>query len=239
VTRVLDRLRREESGFTLIELLTASVVGIVIIGVAFGLLDATVSAFGSSSSRTDAAQRGRLAADVVGQNLRSPVCLTSDVSTHPFFNNTTAFVAASASSVTFWSDTTGSNFSGALPSDPNPPPVLRELTLTGGVLTETVRNTVGGAVVSKRELATDVQPVGSDLFTYYRLTDLPAPRTATVQLASPVAATDLDRIARVTISLDQRPRDPNDTKTGSQYVNDVYVRSIDSGSIRGGIRCVA
>jgi Tfp pilus assembly protein PilW len=234
--RVLDRLRREESGFTLIELLTASVVGIVIIGVAFGLLDATVSAFGSSSSRTDAAQRGRLTADVVAQNLRSPVCLTSEVSTNPFFGNTTAFVAASASSVTFWSDTTASNFSGA-PS--NPLPVLRELTLTGGVLKETVRNTVGGPVVSQRELATDVQPVGSDLFTYYRLTDLPAPRTATVQLTSPVAASDLDRIARVTISLDQRPRDPNDTKTGSQYVNDVYVRSIDAGSIRGGIRCVA
>jgi Tfp pilus assembly protein PilW len=236
VTRVLDRLRREESGFTLIELLVASVVGIVIIGVAFGLLDATVNAFGSSSSRTDAAQRGRLAADVVAQNLRSPVCLTSDVSTNPFFQNNTAFVAASASSVTFWSDTTGSNFSGA-PS--NPLPVLRELTLTGGVLTETVRNSVGGPVVSQRDLATDVQPVGSDLFTYYRLTDLPAPRTATVQLTSPVAATDLDRIARVTISLDQRPRDPNDTKNGSQYVNDVYVRALDPGSIRGGIRCVA
>jgi hypothetical protein len=53
-----------------------------------------------------------------------------------------------------------------------------------------------------------------------------------------VAATDLDRIARVTVAFEQRPPNGN-AKFAAQFVNDVYVRSIDGGSGRGIIRCVA
>ena len=242
--RVLHRLRSEQSGFTLIELLTAAVVGTVIVAVAFGLLDSTVRAFGSSSSRTDVAQRGRLSMDVVLQKLRSPVCLEVNAPGGGVPN--AAFLNATGSSVTFWSDTTGSNFTGPVatsdpPTTANPKPVVRTLTYDQGVLSEEVRSTNGGTVIANRQLATGIQPIGTTpIFSFWRLSDptTPAtPRQASVALTVPVAAADRDRIARMRVSFEQRP-DSGDAKNAAEFVNDVYIRSIDTGQARGSNRCI-
>ena len=54
--------------------MVAAIVGIVIVGVAFGLLDAVVRTTATSDTRIDVAQRGRLAIDTITQRLRSQVC---------------------------------------------------------------------------------------------------------------------------------------------------------------------
>jgi prepilin-type N-terminal cleavage/methylation domain-containing protein len=227
----LQRIRRrlaDERGFTLIELLVSSVVGTVIMVVAFGLLDATISAFGSSADRTDVAQRGRLAITEVTQKLRSPVCL--DV------NGTSAVIAADANGISFWSDTTGSDFRGA-----NPLPVVRELRVAGGALTETVRATPAGAITSNRQIATGITQVGaSPYFAYYALSvNTAPPRQANVSLGSPVGAADLSRVARITASFKVNPPSSGNAKSAAEFVNNVYMRSIDYSSTLGVIRCTA
>jgi prepilin-type N-terminal cleavage/methylation domain-containing protein len=227
----LRRVRRRlavESGFTLIELLVSAVIGTVIMMVAFGLLDATIKAFGSSGERTDVAQRGRLAMATVTQELRSPVCLTN--------NGTSAVISADSTGLSFWSDMTGSDFRGA-----SPQPVVRELRIAGGILTEKVRATPTGSVTSERELVTGLTQVGSTpYFSYYALSPNTAPpRQANVSLGSPVGATDLSRVSRISVAMQVNPRNAEDAKSAAQFSNDVYLRSIDNASTLGVIRCTA
>jgi hypothetical protein len=66
---------REEAGMTLMEVLVAATVGIVVMSALFGMLDTSVRLNTGVMSRTDAMQRGRLAMDVITQELRSQVCL--------------------------------------------------------------------------------------------------------------------------------------------------------------------
>ena len=228
--RVQGRLRArlaQEQGFTLIELLVSAVVGTVILLVAFGLLDSTIRAFGSSEGRTDVAQRGRIAMNAFTQRLRSPVCLEN--------NGTSAVISADANSISFWSDTTGSDFRVA-----NPQPVVRELSVAGGVLTERVRATVGGTVTQQSELATGLTQVGTTpILRYWRLSPIATPpRQANVALTPPVAAADLPSVARVSVSFKVDPRS-GDPKSAAEFQNDVYFRSIDYSSALGAIRCTA
>lgn len=222
----LGRRLRDERGFTLIELLTASVIGMVIMLVAFGLLDSTIRAFGSSEERTDVAQRGRLAIDAVTQRLRSPVCLEA--------NGTSAVISADSNGIVFWSDTTGSDFRNG-----NPQPVVRELRAGDGVLTERVRPSIGGTATD-RELATGVAQVDTTpFFRYWALSpSTTPPRQANVPLGSPVSPPDLARVARISVSFQINPRGGN-LKSAAQFQNDVYVRSIDTTSTLGAIRCGA
>ena len=222
----LRRRLREERGFTLIELMVSAVVGTVIMLVAYGLLDATVRAFGSSGDRTEVAARGRIALDALTQRLRSPVCLTP--------NGASAVIAGDATSIQFWSDTSGSDFRTG-----NPQPVVRELDFAGGVLTERVRATVGGTVTQQREIATGVSPFGSTpYFRYWRLSDIATPpRRADVGLTTPLATADLPRVARISVSFQVDPRSGGDPKSAAQFQNDIYMRSIDYSSALGEIRC--
>jgi prepilin-type N-terminal cleavage/methylation domain-containing protein len=225
--RIRHRLS-DERGFTLMELMVSAVVGTVIMLVAFGLLDATIKAFGSSADRTDVAQRGRLAITEVTQKLRSPVCL--DV------NGTSAVISADSDGLSFWSDTTGSDFRGT-----NPLPVVRELRVAGGVLTEKVRATPTGPITLRRDVATGVSQVGTNpYFAYYALSaNTTPPRQANVSLGSPVGAADLNRVARITVSFKVNPPSSGNAKSAAEFVNNVYIRSIDSSSSLGVIRCTA
>jgi prepilin-type N-terminal cleavage/methylation domain-containing protein len=224
----MDRIRRrmrEERGFTLIELMVSAAIGSVIMLVAYGLMDATIRAFGDSTDRTEVASRGRIALDAATQALRSPVCLEPE---------TSAVISADGSSIQFWSDTTGSDFRTG-----NPQPVVRELSVAGGVLTERVRATVGGAVTQQRELAAGVSQIGSTpYFRYWKLSPATTPpRRADVAVTTPAAATDLPLIARVSISFQVDPRSGGNAKSAAQFQNDVYIRSFDSAL--GVVRCTA
>lgn len=225
MSRLRTRIAREESGFTLIELMVSAVIGVVIVGVAFALLDSSVRAFGSSEARTDAAQRGRLALDVVTQQLRSPVC----ISPAP---NDAAFVSASPTAVKFMSDLSGGVR----------PPVERELIYSAGTLTEKERDVATGTVRT-RELITGIAPVDTStpVFSYFALTPISSSgRSATVSLGAggTVLADDLKRITRIHVAFKVVPRNADDSKSAADFVSDVYVRAIDASSEAGTINCV-
>lgn len=74
MSRILDRLRREQSGFTLIELLVAMIVGMIVLLAAFSLLDSSVLLTGKVTDRVDRTQRGRVAMEDITRKLRSQVC---------------------------------------------------------------------------------------------------------------------------------------------------------------------
>ena len=70
---------RDESGFTLIELLMAMTIGVVVLLAAFMLVDASTPLAQKTQDRVDAAQRGRLAMEIIGAELRSQVCMPGAV----------------------------------------------------------------------------------------------------------------------------------------------------------------
>src|SRR4051794_4746233 len=148
----LARIRRrmgQQRGFTLIELLVSMTVGVVIIGVAFGLLDAVVRTFGSSGDRVEVSQRGRQAMDVVTSRLRSQVC----GGTAPDY--TPSFTFANKDKVVFWSDTGDKQADGVTPKGKR----LRGLEFSGGTIYELEFPGTGqdpNAIPTKRELVTDV-----------------------------------------------------------------------------------
>jgi prepilin-type N-terminal cleavage/methylation domain-containing protein len=77
VSRVLARLRREETGFTLVEVLVALVIGMIILLASFTMLDASVVLTGKVTDRVDRTQRSRVAMDRIARELRSQVCLAA------------------------------------------------------------------------------------------------------------------------------------------------------------------
>ena len=72
----MSRLR-EETGATLIEVLTAVTIGTIVFAAILTMLESTVRHNTGVLSRTDAMQRGRLAMDMITQELRSQVCLNN------------------------------------------------------------------------------------------------------------------------------------------------------------------
>ena len=126
------RRLRDESGMTLMEVLVASTVGMVVLLAMFAMLDSTVRMNTGVMSRTDSMQRGRVAMDVLTQELRSQVCLV---------DLTPAIVPGSDNnSVSFYSD-----FS---EGDGVEPPTKRKLTYdpaTGNIRTDIYAATAAGA----------------------------------------------------------------------------------------------
>ena len=76
---VLMTRARDESGWTLIELLMAMTIGVVVLLAAFMLVDASAPLAQKTQDRVDAAQRGRLAMEIIGAELRSQVCMPGAV----------------------------------------------------------------------------------------------------------------------------------------------------------------
>ena len=195
----LARARRrlaQERGFTLIELMMAAVIGIVIAGVAFGLLDSVVRMFGSSEQRVDVSQRGRLGVDQMSARLRSQVCGGGPTTTDPDALYTPALVEATANKVSFWSNT--GDGQGRR---------LRGIEYTGGVIKEYVYPGADPSAtpVSTRELATSVAVNnGGGLFRYFSYN--PAawdaslnPRPALhLTLAPPLSSDQLRSVVRIT-----------------------------------------
>jgi prepilin-type N-terminal cleavage/methylation domain-containing protein len=203
VANLRRRLAREESGFTLIELMTAIAIGTVIVLAAFGLLDASVKAFKKTDDRVDVTQRGRLAMDFMGQKLRSQVCgaLADGTSTAPI-------AQATATSVSFWVDTSAERSSSATGINANKKLVgfsfsgnnLYALSYAGTDITTTL--------TQKLQLQSVVPNFSSTVaFRYYEYNpsyDSSATSGSTsnlfTELTSPVAASDLDQIVRVDVN---------------------------------------
>jgi prepilin-type N-terminal cleavage/methylation domain-containing protein len=236
---LLARIRRrmsQERGFTLIELLVSMTVGVVIVGVAFGLLDAVVRTFGTSGSRVEVSQQGRQAMDAVTKKLRSQVC----GGTAPDY--TPSFVSATKDKVVFWSDIGDKQADGITPKGKR----LRGLEYSGGTLYELEFPGTGqdpAATPTRRDLATDVaqnNPNSSGavgIFRFYAYNPQAANQTATpapslyIELTgSPnLAAADLQRIVRVTVNFRKFPRGSSASdKVAADFTGDFLSRTAAS-----------
>jgi prepilin-type N-terminal cleavage/methylation domain-containing protein len=229
LARIRRRLGRQD-GFTLIELLVSMTVGVVIIGVAFGLLGAVVNTFGVSGDRVDVSQRGRQAVDNVTQKLRSQVCGGSNP------NFTPSFVYADKNKVVFWSDIGDKQADGITPKGKR----LRGLEFSGTTLYELEFPGTGqdpAATPNKRDLATDLAANNNGGF--FRLyaynpqaanqTASPAPPLYLELTGAPLAAADLKRIVRVTVAFTAFPRKSAPTdKQSADFTGDFLSRTASS-----------
>jgi prepilin-type N-terminal cleavage/methylation domain-containing protein len=213
----LARIRRrlgQQRGFTLIELLVSMTVGVVLVGVAFGLLDAVVRTFGSSGERVDVSQRGRQAVDTITQKLRSQVCGGGPTTADPAAEYTPIFTYADKNRVVFWSDVGDKAANGITPLGKR----LRGLELSSNTISELEFPGSGqnpSAIPSKRDLVTDVAANNGSgsakgLFRFYAYNPAAADQTANAPLyleltGAPLAAADLKRIVRVTVAFTAFP----------------------------------
>ncbi|MEN3284603.1 MAG: hypothetical protein V7607_5743 [Solirubrobacteraceae bacterium] len=224
---MLTRLR-SESGFSLIELLAALVIGMIVVLAAFDLIDSGLAVSSQVSARTDASQRGRGAVDRMTRTLRSQVCvnrvapvvsatatqvtLTFDLSNGTTVPKQARFVYSSAARTITQSTWDGS---GAEPT----------LAFPGAGRSETV--------------LTDVDPEQTKpIFSYWAVRD-GSGGAQLDELVAPVAATDLDRIARIDVAFvahasGQVEPGPNNAST---IEDSVFTRSVDPSSSTPQVLC--
>ena len=203
---VLTRLRkrlRDERGLTLIELMTGAAIGIVIIGVAFGLLEGVLRTFGTSEERVDVSQRGRLAVDQMTARLRSQVCGAGPTVASPDTAFTPAIVQGSENKVAFWSNTgdgTGRR--------------LRSIEYVNGVVSENVYpgSDPNGSPSSTRQLVSSVVANNSGRMFRYFAYNPDAwnrslnPRPALyLELPAPLSAANHQRVVRITYAYTAHP----------------------------------
>jgi prepilin-type N-terminal cleavage/methylation domain-containing protein len=225
-------LVRDERGFTLVELLVSLVIGMVVILAAWNLLDASGRLATRTQDRVDAAQRGRLAMDVIGSELRSQVCLPGAVP--PVASG------ATSSDFTFYSNL----------GDQNSPPQKRRFFIQSGAIREqTWLGTFAGsgtnltvnwsATPTTRTLVGPVGQVGTA--PYFRFWGFDANLPATINQpldALPLSATDAGRVVQVDVSFASRPTGATVTsKRDSIFQQSIYFRTADPMDPGKGPKC--
>ncbi len=210
-------------------------MGVVLVGAAFGLLDAVIRTFGTSGNRVDVSQRGRQAVDSMTKLLRSQVCGGTTLSTF-----SPSFTAATKDRVVFWSDIGDTNPNGS-PKGKR----LRGLEYSAGSIYELQFPGTGqdpNATPTKRELVTDVEQnngtgAARGLLRYYAYNPVAANQSITpapplyIELtgAPSLVAADLKRIVRVTVSFTAFPRGSSATdKIAADFNGDFLSRTAAS-----------
>jgi prepilin-type N-terminal cleavage/methylation domain-containing protein len=226
----------DERGYTLIELMVSMVIGLVVIFAAWMILDASGSLSKRTQDRVDAAQRGRLAMDVIGSELRSQVCLPGAVAP--------MVAGATSTDFTFYSNL----------GDQNSPPQKRRFYVQNGAIKEqTWQGTYSGfgtnltvnwaATPTSRTL---VEPVGqvsttSGTMPYFRFWGFDANLPATINQpldALPLSATDAGRVVQVDISFDSRPTGATASgRRDSIFQQSIYFRTADPMDPGKGPKC--
>jgi Tfp pilus assembly protein PilW len=217
---MLARLRRAD-GHTLPELLTALMMATVILLATFALLDHVMNRTAETQARVEATQKGRQAMDTMTRAIRSTVCLSP---------TTPAISQATDSSLTYYADL----------GKGDTPPERHTLTYDPGTrkITQAVYpgtgmppGTIFSAVpVYSKQLAENIALAGTTpVFRYYAY-NTATPATATLNLPGPVAAADLGRIARVSVTYVARAgaaATGSATRAAVTFTDDVYFRNAD------------
>lgn len=229
----MSRLR-EEAGMTIMEVLTACTVGLIVLGAMFTLLDSTVRMNTGVMSKTDAMQRGRLAMDVMTQELRSQVCLEN-------LAGPAIVPGATADTVEFYSDF--SDGTGDVP------PTKRRLAYdpaTGNIQTKiyttaklepTPGDFAGAQAITqmrmekvKRALDDAGNPVPFLRYYAYQWVDAAAGTKrpeATLELLPPIDANEARRVARIDVSFSALPLGAKDKTKGVDLTDRVMARHSD------------
>jgi hypothetical protein len=217
---------------TIIEVMVAATVGLVVLGGVFTLLDGSVRLNTNVLRKTDAMQRGRLAMDVITQELRSQVCLENQA-------GTAVIAGATADTVEFYSD-----FSNG---DGQVPPTKRRLSFnptTGDITTSIFKTTVleprpGNfpATPSQTQMrlenaARQLAPDGTEVpflrYYAYEWVDEDQPRAeATDPLPTPLTANNARRVARIDINFVAQPTGVEDRKKGVDLSDRIMARHSD------------
>jgi hypothetical protein len=208
---------RDESGFTLTELLVALGAGVVVLFAILGLLDTSTRLSATTVDRVETTSRARLAMDLLTRQVRSQLCLGTDLP---------AMTAATPTSMTFY---------GSLAPEASPLVVQRR-TLTYDAANERLLETVWtGAGVrplitfntppTTSVIADGIVPDGTTpIFEYYRFQVPAAGGTARPQLitTTPLAADDLARTVQIGFNFVAVGRRP---ATRVEMASTIYVRT--------------
>ena len=223
---------------TLMEVMVAASVGMVVLLAMFALLDSTVRMNTNAMTKTDSMQRGRLAMDVLTQELRSQVCLVDPSLPVP----PSAIVpGATSDSVEFYSD-----FS---EGDGTVPPTKRKITFdraTGNVTTAVYKtnklepkptdfNPAPSQTSLRLERAALQRDAGGNeipFLRYYAYQWIPVPGgnprpEATLPLVPPIDVFEARRVARVDVTLIARPLGKSDKTKGVNLSDQIMARHSD------------
>lgn len=218
MTRVLDRLRREESGFTLVELVLACGIGTIILLATFMMLDSSVVLTGKVTDRVDRTQRARLAMEQITRELRSQACPSA---------GTGALVDGQDYSVTFYA------FLGTGAFVPDRLQILWD-TNTNSIIEKkwagsgTAPNTTWAATPTQRTLLTDVKPPPSNapMFAYYV-------SGGSSPLSTPLSAANLTSTSKITVSFLTYASGKSTTGTSLTLQDEVFSRTADPSGTTG------
>jgi type II secretory pathway pseudopilin PulG len=230
VSGIVSRLR-QEAGMTLMELMTAITIGMIVMLAMFALLDNTVRLNTNAMAKTDAMQRGRLAMDVMTQELRSQVCLDN-------LAGPAIVTGATSTMVEFYSD-----FS---EGDGTVPPTKRRLKydpVTGNVTTAIWKTNVleprpGDFPVAPNNTQLRLEHVGLQKdaggntvpflrYYAYRWVGNPPRPEASLELVPPIDATEARRVARIDVSIAAQPLGADDSTKGVNLTDQVMARHSD------------
>jgi hypothetical protein len=226
----MSRLR-DQAGMTVMEVMTAATVGLIVLGAMFALLDGSVRMNTNVMRKTDAMQRGRLAMDVLTQELRSQVCLEN-------LAGTAVVPGATADLVEFYSD-----FSNG---DGQTPPTKRRLWMdgtTGDIKTSvfvtnklepkptdfptTAHATHMRLENAARQKRTDGTTVPFLQYYAYRWVGNPPRPEATEPLTPPIDANEARRVARIDVHFVSQPTGVEDRKKGVDLSDQIMARHSD------------
>ncbi len=221
---------RDESGWTLIELLMAMSIGVVVLLASFMLVDASAPLAQKTQDRVDAAQRGRLAMDIIGAELRSQVCMPGAV---PPIMPT----VSDASNVWFY----GNN------QDQDSLPQKHHIYIQGTALKEDSWQGTGSvsnvnfpvnAPPTTRILVDPVALVpGVPLFRFYGF-DANLPASVNQPIVAPVSVLDSRRVVQVNVSFVARPtRATAASGRDSTFQQAVFFRTADPTDPIKGAKC--
>jgi prepilin-type N-terminal cleavage/methylation domain-containing protein len=221
---------RDESGFTLVELLMAMSIGVVVLFAAFMLVDASTPLAAKTQDRVDAAQRGRLAMDIIGAELRSQVCMPGAV---PPIMPT----VSDAANVWFY----GNN------QDQDSLPQRHHIYIQGTALKEDTWQGQGtqanvtfpvGLLPQTRTLLDPVALVpGVPLFRFFGF-DANLPASVNQAINVPVSVADSRRVVQVNISFVARPTNATGaTPRDSTFQQAIFFRTADPTDPIKGAKC--
>jgi type II secretory pathway component PulJ len=216
MTRMLDRLRRDESGFTLVELLVACLVGMVILLATFMTLDSSVVLTGKVTDRNDRTQRARGAMERVTRDLRSQVCPSAGIP---------ALIEGQNYSVKFYSFMGSSGSAQFIPDireiswDTNTNSLIEKRWQGSGASPYT---TWPSSPTTTRTLLTDVQPPPSNapIFAFYST-------GASTPFGVPLSSSNSSNTSKVTITFRTFAQSKNISGPTITLQNEVFARTAD------------
>lgn len=214
----MRRRLRDRRGFTVVELLVATTIGVGVLLAAFTLSSALLHAQTRISDRSESIARGRTAMEQIVQQLRSQVCLGPG---YP------AITYGDDNHITFYADLANRTFV----------PQRRDLQLSGGALTELdYDGTATGAqppfsfssTPSRRRVILDrIQLQSGVPFFRYYMFDGRDPIRPSRLLATPLSASDAQRVVQVTVSFAALPSRGGSGTIAEPFTANVYVRTAD------------